>query len=44
MEKKVFDKWLRQGKEALAPEEVKVLTASNDNTAGYLHHLNMCKS
>jgi HK97 family phage major capsid protein len=35
-EKKVFDKWLRQGKEALAPEEVKVLTASNDNTAGYL--------
>lgn len=36
MEKKVFDKWLREGKEALAPEEVKVLTASNDNTAGYL--------
>ena len=36
MEKKVFDKWLRQGKEALAPEELKVLTASNDNTAGYL--------
>ena len=35
-EKKVFDKWLRQGKEALAPDEVKVLTASNDNTAGYL--------
>jgi len=36
MEKKVFDKWLRDGKEALSPEEVKVLTASNDNTAGYL--------
>ena len=36
MEKKVFDKWLRQGKEALGPEELKVLTASNDNTAGYL--------
>tara|TARA_E500000178_G_scaffold346573_1_gene398405 strand:- start:75 stop:1298 length:1224 start_codon:yes stop_codon:yes gene_type:complete len=35
-EKKVFDKWLRQGKEALSPDEVKVLTASNDNTAGYL--------
>ena len=36
MEKKVFDKWLRQGKEALGPDELKVLTASNDNTAGYL--------
>ena len=36
MEKKVFDKWLRDGKESLSPEEVKVLTASNDNTAGYL--------
>jgi len=36
MEKKVFDKWLRQGKESLGPDELKVLTASNDNTAGYL--------
>ena len=36
MEKKVFDKWLRNGKEALGPDELKVLTASNDNTAGYL--------
>ena len=36
IEKKVFDKWLRKGKEALGPEEIKVLTASNDNTAGYL--------
>ena len=35
-EKKVFDKWLRQGKEALGPDEIKVLTASNDSTAGYL--------
>ena len=43
-EKKVFDKWLRQGKEALGPEELKVLTASNDNTAGILHHQNMCRS
>ena len=31
MERKVFDKWLRQGKEALGPDELKVLTASNDN-------------
>ena len=36
MQKKVFDKWLRQGKDSLAPEELKVLTVSNDNTAGYL--------
>jgi len=36
MQKKVFDKWLRVGKDALSPEEVKVLTVSNDNTAGYL--------
>jgi HK97 family phage major capsid protein len=33
---KVFDKWLRKGKDSLSPEEVKVLTVSNDNTAGYL--------
>ena len=32
----VFDKWLRKGKDSLAPEELKVLTVSNDNTAGYL--------
>jgi len=32
----VFDKWLRKGKDSLAPEEIKVLTVSNDNTAGYL--------
>jgi HK97 family phage major capsid protein len=32
----VFDKWLRKGKDSLNPEEVKVLTVSNDNTAGYL--------
>jgi len=36
MQKKVFDKWMRQGKENLSPDEVKVLTVSNDNTAGYL--------
>ena len=36
MQKKVFDKWLRVGKDALSPDEVKVLTVSNDNTAGYL--------
>lgn len=36
IEKKVFDKWLRNGKEALGPDELKILTASNDNTAGYL--------
>jgi HK97 family phage major capsid protein len=36
MQKKVFDKWLRQGKDSLAPDELKVLTVSNDNTAGYL--------
>ena len=36
IEKKAFDKWLRQGKESLGPDELKVLTASNDNTAGYL--------
>jgi len=36
IQKKVFDKWLRQGKESLSPDEVKVLTVSNDNTAGYL--------
>jgi hypothetical protein len=30
----VFDKWLRKGKDSLNPEEVKVLTVSNDNTAG----------
>ena len=36
MERKVFDKWLREGKESLGPDELKVLTASNDNTAGYL--------
>tara|TARA_R110000803_G_scaffold32023_7_gene70923 strand:- start:5241 stop:6452 length:1212 start_codon:yes stop_codon:yes gene_type:complete len=35
-QKKVFDKWLRKGKEAMGPEEIKVLTVSNDNTAGYL--------
>ena len=32
----VFDKWLRKGKDSLAPDELKVLTVSNDNTAGYL--------
>ena len=36
MQVKVFDKWLRKGKDSLSPEEVKVLTVSNDNTAGYL--------
>ena len=36
IQKKVFDKWLRQGKDVLSPDEVKVLTVSNDNTAGYL--------
>jgi HK97 family phage major capsid protein len=36
MQTKVFDKWLRQGKDSLAPDELKVLTVSNDNTAGYL--------
>jgi HK97 family phage major capsid protein len=36
MQTKVFDKWLRKGKDSLSPEEVKVLTVSNDNTAGYL--------
>jgi len=36
IQKKVFDKWLRQGKDSLSPDEVKVLTVSNDNTAGYL--------
>ena len=36
IQKKVFDKWLRVGKDALSPDEVKVLTVSNDNTAGYL--------
>ena len=36
IQKKVFDKWLRQGKDSLAPDELKVLTVSNDNTAGYL--------
>ena len=36
IEQKVYSKWLRQGKESLGPEEMKVLTASNDNTAGYL--------
>lgn len=35
-QKKVFDKWLRHGKDSLGPDEIKVLTASNDNTAGYL--------
>tara|TARA_R100000908_G_C3751170_1_gene145767 strand:+ start:1335 stop:2567 length:1233 start_codon:yes stop_codon:yes gene_type:complete len=35
-EMEVYKKWLREGKEALGPEEMKVLTASNDNTAGYL--------
>ena len=35
-EMEIYKKWLRQGKEALGPEEIKVLTASNDNTAGYL--------
>ena len=44
MEKKVFDKWLRQGKEALAPEEVKVLTASMIIQLVTLHHQNMCKN
>jgi len=33
---KVFDTWLRKGKDAMSPEEVKVLTVANDNTAGYL--------
>ena len=36
MQVKVFDKWLRKGKDSLSPDEVKVLTVSNDNTAGYL--------
>ncbi len=27
---------MREGKESLGPDELKVLTASNDNTAGYL--------
>ena len=36
MQKKVYDKWLREGKEGLSPDEVKVLTVSNDATAGYL--------
>ena len=36
IQKKVYDKWLREGKEGLSPDEVKVLTVSNDATAGYL--------
>ena len=36
MQKKVYDKWLRTGKDGLSPDEVKVLTVSNDATAGYL--------
>jgi len=35
-QRQVFDKWMRKGKENLTPDEVKVLTVSNDNTAGYL--------
>mgnify|MGYP003114967688 FL=1 len=35
-QRQVFDKWMRKGKENLSPDEVKVLTVSNDNTAGYL--------
>ena len=36
IQKKVYDKWIRKGKEGLSPDEVKVLTVSNDATAGYL--------
>ena len=36
IQKKVYDKWIRKGKDGLSPDEVKVLTVSNDNTAGYL--------
>ena len=35
-EMEVYKRWLREGKESLGPDELKVLTASNDNTAGYL--------
>jgi HK97 family phage major capsid protein len=33
---KVFDKCMREGKEALEPNELKALTVSNDTTGGYL--------
>ena len=38
IEKKVaiFDRWLRKGKENLAPEEIKALTVSDDTSAGFL--------
>ena len=38
VEKKVaiFDRWLRKGKESLAPEEIKALTVSDDTSAGFL--------
>ena len=38
VEKKIqiFDRWLRKGKEQLAPEEIKALTVSDDTQAGFL--------
>ena len=33
---KLFDKFLRKGPETLTPEEVKILTVSDDTTGGFL--------
>jgi HK97 family phage major capsid protein len=33
---KAFEKWLRKGKEALTPEELKVMTVSDLTTGGYV--------
>lgn len=36
LETKAYEKYLRQGKEALSADEIKVLTIGNDSTGGFL--------
>ena len=35
-QKAAFDNYLRKGKDNISPNELKVLTASNDTAGGYL--------